>query len=115
MKVAEEILRQLGGQHFILVTGASKFCSQKGANYLEFRIPRNASKANKVKIELLPDDSYKCTFLKVVAPRLNKKTWEWSDGKTTIINECSGLYCDQLQAHFTEITGLYTKIKINFH
>ena len=108
MKVAEEILKQLGGRRFMMMTGAKNFVSEKGANYLQFTIGRNSSKANRVKITLGFDDLYTMEFIRYTAPRLSKKTWTYSEGKTSVIEKREGLWCDMLQSTFTEVTGLAT-------
>jgi hypothetical protein len=110
MKIAEEIMRQLGGRRFVVMTGAKDFCSQKGANWLEFKIGRNASKSNFIKITLTGNDDYTMEFFKVSYPRLNKKTWTWSEYKKVLVKKLEGIYCDGLQDAFTETTGLYTRL-----
>lgn len=106
--VADTIYQQLGGGRFCVVTGAKEFVYDD--NSLRFRIPRNASKANMVKIELRGDDTYNMIFRKVIAPKLNMKTFEFDKGKDEIIRKFEGIYCDQLQELFTEVTGMYTRL-----
>lgn len=110
MKVAEEILRQLGGKRFAAITGAKDFNSKTGANWLEFKIGRNASKANLVKITLTADDDYTMEFIKFTSPRLNKKTWTFSEAKITTIETRKGVFCNELCSTFTEVTGLVTSL-----
>lgn len=110
MSVAEEILRQLGGRQFIAMTGAKNFLKDEKNNWMSFRIGRNASKTNYIKITLTPDDLYTMEFMRITSPRLNKKTWTYSEGKTTLIKKYDGLWCDQLQEMFTEVTGMATRM-----
>ena len=51
MTVANEILRQLGGNKFLVMTGANHLI---GDTYsLSMKLPRNMSKANSLTIELM--------------------------------------------------------------
>ena len=49
MKVADIILEQLGGNKFVVMTGASHFVSD--GNTLRMQLPRNISKANRLILE----------------------------------------------------------------
>ncbi len=106
MSIADTIFQQLGGGRFVAFTGAKEF-NTKGNN-LRFRIPRNASKANMVEITLNGLDLYDMKFTKYTPFHLNKKTFEWVEEKVVEVREFKDIYCDQLQALFTEVTGLYT-------
>ena len=108
MGIADEIYKQLGGNRFAFITGTKKFIG--GENWLSFRIGRNASKANYVKITLSPMDTYTVEFKKITMPRLSRKTWTYSEYKETLIVKREDVYCDQLQDLFTEITGLVTRM-----
>lgn len=98
MKIAKTILSQLGGNKFIAMTGTNNFGA--GENYLQMHLRRNAAKAKYLKITLDPSDTYSMEFFSV-----NNKT-----GAKTTKESFSGVYCDQLQARFTEATGLYTSL-----
>lgn len=106
--IASTILHQLGGQHFIVMTGAKNFSTS--GNDCSFSIGRNASKANRVKIILEPDDTYTMQFIKFTDFRFNKKTGEWKDSKFETLKEYKGVYWDMLQDIFTEYTGMYTHL-----
>ena len=108
MRVADIILAQLGGNRFVAMTGANHFVSD--GNTLRMQLPKNHSKANRLYITLDADDTYTMHFFKYTAPRLNKKTWEWSDGKQETVKKVAGIYCDQLQEIFTNVTLLYTHL-----
>lgn len=89
MDTAETILAQLGGKHFIAMTGANSFAG--GADSLSFRYPRGG-----VRIVLTPDDLYAMTVYKRVPfPECIRK-----------IAEHDGLYADQLASAFESATGL---------
>jgi hypothetical protein len=96
-QVAKEILSQLGGNKFIAMTGAKNLGA--GENYLTFKISsRNKSKASHIKIKLNSMDTYDIFFMKVV--KYNVKDLDF----------VGGVYGDQLQAIFTDRTGLNTSL-----
>jgi hypothetical protein len=97
--VAETILDQLGGNKFRAMTGAKHFGSEPNA--LTFRFP-NKSGANACRIELNSLDLYDMKFIRI------RKKQGIPQFKTT--TEHNGVYADQLQTLFTEVTGLYTHL-----
>ena len=100
-EVASTILQQLGGNKFIVMTGAKDLVfssGRKNCGALEFRIGRNSSKANKICIELRPDDTYDMTFFRYAKMELKE------------LKKHEGIYFDQLQELFTEFTGMYTRL-----
>ena len=58
MTIAKTILQQLGGNKFVVMTGAKSLCG--GENYLSFRIPGTMTRdrINYVKITLNSMDLY---------------------------------------------------------
>lgn len=108
MRVADIILEQLGGYRFTMMTGAHGFIAD--GNTLRMILPRNASKANRLRITLDADDTYTMDFYRYTPSRWNKKTFTYTEPKVKSIKEINGVYCDQLQDIFTETTGLYTRI-----
>ena len=110
MDIAKTIYEQLGGNKFAFITGAKNFIGNKGENWLSFRIGRNGSKANYVKITLSPMDTYTVEFKRISMPRFNSKTLSFSEYKETLIAKREDVYCDQLQDVFTEVTGLVTRM-----
>lgn len=92
-QVAETILRQLGGNEFVAMTGA--YSLSAGPNALGFRLPRCKNGIGGVYIELTPLDLYKVRF--VASKGINVYTH----------SEYDMISCDQLQELFTEETGLY--------
>lgn len=96
---AAEILRQLGGARFIMMTGAKNLCShpdERGA--LSMRIGRNSKSVNYVKVTLTQDDLYTMEFGYIRGHKYKVRA--------TI----GGLYFDRLQDTFQERTGLHTRL-----
>ncbi len=60
LAVAKEIMRQLGGQRFLIMTGCKHPIG--GENELQLHLPRNASKANAMRIHLDASDTYTVKF-----------------------------------------------------
>lgn len=105
LRIAETILQQLGGNRFIAMTGAKNFV---GDDYsLSMTLPRNASRANRLKITLTPMDDYTMEFTRQTVGHLTKN-YKWIEGKTETVKTFDGIYCDQLQELFTSVTGMYT-------
>jgi hypothetical protein len=71
---------------------------------------KNQSKANMLWITLDETDTYTMKFVKYTPGRLNKKTFEWVDDKMEEIKTIDFIYAEELQAHFTAITGLDTHL-----
>lgn len=110
MTVAQTILDQLGGNRFIVMTGSSNFVEDKTTNTLRMNLAKNASKANRLSITLNPDDTYTMRFWRYTAPRWSNKTFSYSDAKIKEVKTFSGIYFDQMQRLFTEVTHLYTSL-----
>lgn len=108
--VPEIILDQLGGNRFLVMTGCHHLLADKKS--LQMKIPRNASRANYLKITLEPDDTYRMEFR-----RYRDGCFSIRNGKchqTKAINEIvqtyDGVYFDQLQPLFRQVTGMYTSL-----
>ena len=97
MEVAREILKQLGGNKFRMMTGAKNLVA--GDNFLAMRIGRNSSNSNYLKITVNSMDTYDMKFCK-----LTRKFEEKS------VSEYSNIYNDMLQDQFTAHTGMYTSL-----
>lgn len=95
--VAETILEQLGSGRFAAMTGAKDFHDLPDKNGLRFRVGRNAKGVNCVVIILDASDTYTVKFLRANIRRV------------TLLSSVSGVYCDKLQAVFSEHTGMATK------
>jgi prephenate dehydratase len=96
---AAEILKQLGGGRFIAMTGAKQFVALDKPGMV-FKLPSNfASQGiNMIKIVLDPSDTYSLYFYKSRGASLKE------------LEVRQMVYCDQLQAVFTEVTGLHTSL-----
>ena len=106
--VAMEILKQLGGNKFLAMTGAKQLTYDN--NSLNMKLPKNMSKSNYLRITLNSMDTYDLRFYKVTGGKLNIKTFETSPIINKDIKVLNGVYCDQLQEIFTEVTGMYTSL-----
>ena len=89
---AAELLKQLGGNKFIAMTGAKNFTI--GSNGLAFKIGKNAKAVNYVVIQLNGKDLYDMKFQK----------------GTRVLKKANDVYADQLQKMFTKHTGMYTRL-----
>ena len=89
---AAELLKQLGGNKFIAMTGAKNFGI--GKDGLSFKIGKNAKAVNYVVIQLNGKDLYDMKFQK----------------GTRVLKKANDVYADQLQKMFTKHTGMYTRL-----
>ena len=127
MTTATTIFNQLGGNKFVVMTGAKYMVSSE--NGLTFQIGKNASKANLVKVTTNGNDTYNLQFwkkgrevnsilliVKYVEQGLNdeqikiKVDEAQKKAEPKMLKEYSGIYSDQLQELFTEYTKMYTKL-----
>ena len=92
MTVARTILDQLGGARFVAMTGAKDFVGS--ADGVTFKVGTNPKRVSQVRVTLMPADVYAMTFFRI--------------GKAPQIE--SDVYCNMLEAVFSERTGLYTKL-----
>jgi uncharacterized protein YfaS (alpha-2-macroglobulin family) len=106
--IANEILRQLGGNKFTVMTGSKNYLADK--NSLRMKLTKNISRATHLKITLNGKDLYDLEFTRVIPDRLNHKTYTWTPGSTEEVKVFNDIYCDQLQNIFTSITGMYTHL-----
>ena len=129
-EIAQTILSQLGGAKFVAMTGAKQLVAiDKG---LRFKIGRNASKANLVKVILRGDDTYTMQFwqyrdfnpcnilLRYANKGLSREEFNAKVNAATekakaaaepkMLKEYAGIYCDQLQELFTDYTHLNTRL-----
>lgn len=106
--IAMEILKQLGGNKFLAMTGVKNLVYDD--NSLNMKLSKNMSKANYLKITLNSLDTYDIRFYSVTGGRMNMKTFESSPIKNKDIKVINGAYCDQLQEIFTNVTGMYTSL-----
>jgi len=95
-QIATTILEQLGGNTFIAMTGAKHLLH--GTSELQFHLPARTAKdgINAVRIELLPNDSYKMGFYKIRSRGL----------KIDVIASHENVPAEALRSLFTRETGL---------
>lgn len=105
---AQTILNQLGGNKFIVMTGAKNFVALE--NGIKFNIGKNSSKANTVKITVNGLDLYDVEFIKFTPFKFNIKTGAIREEKIEVIERLEDYYDDMLQDAFTRVTGLYTHL-----
>lgn len=101
-QVATIILKQLGGNKFIVMTGANNFVygdDENGNPMLTMQLKRNVSKAKYLTITLNAMDTYNMKFISI-----NSKH------ELTTVAEHNDVYNDMLQNIFTEVTGMYTHL-----
>lgn len=108
MSVAETILQQLGGHRFTVMTGSNHYLSD--GYTLRMHLAKNHSKANRLEITLDEYDTYTMRFYKYTAGRLDRKTYTWTADKVEEVETFHGIYCDQLQEIFTQVTWMYTRL-----
>jgi hypothetical protein len=100
MTVPNEILRQLGGNRFKVMTGATNFVGDERG--LRFRLPSAKSKSGKrvnvFEIRLDPSDTY--TLSSILLRNHN----------FTPVETISDVYVDNLQQTFRTMTGLDTHL-----
>lgn len=113
-EISATILQQLGGRHFIVMTGSKNFVygtSENNQDFLRMSLHKNASKANRLTIYYNAGmDEYNMVFEKITLPRWCPKQFKYSDYKQETVKEYNGVYFDQLQEFFTETTGLLTRL-----
>ena len=97
MGVAREILNQLGGNKFRVMTGAKNFMGFSEG--LVMKIGRNSSNSNYLKITLNSMDLYDMEFAKV--SRMGEKK---------SVTEYNNVYNDSMVEVFEKHTGMYTKL-----
>jgi hypothetical protein len=95
MLVPKEILRQLGGNKFQVMTGAKNFMGDK--NRLAFSIPKAKNGINFVQITLMPTDTYQVEFGK------KSRSAQVGYKKIKIYND---IFNDMLQDVFVKETGI---------
>jgi hypothetical protein len=95
--VAATILAQLGGNKFLVMTGAKNLV--KDNKSLSFDLPRGANKGiNKFRITLSGDDTYKL------------EAFKYRKLELTPIASKSSITVEKLQRTFTDMTGLHTSL-----
>lgn len=103
LQIAQTILDQLGGNKFLVMTGAKNL--QAVESGFSFTLPSKfaTNKANFVKIELTVMDDYVVSFY-------HNKCRSRFSVECELISRHDGIYCDTLQSLFTRETGLHTHL-----
>ncbi|MXN88591.1 hypothetical protein [Pasteurella canis] len=98
MNIAEIILEQLGGNRFLIMTGAKNLVNT--GNGLAFSLPSNFAKdkINHICISLTDSDLYDITYSNRRGINFKK------------ITKSEAIYCDMLKDDFTNTTGLSLRI-----
>ena len=101
LSIASEIIRQLGGNHFIAMTGAKGFIygtDESGNVRISFRIGRNSARINGIRITLNGDDLYDTEYLWMTVKEIKTRS------------KSEGIYNDGLRQDFENNTGLRTSL-----
>lgn len=98
MTVAQTILQQLGGSKFAAMTGAHTLVDR--GRGLGFQLPSRRARhgINSVVVSLDPQDTYTMVFYARRGLRVSEAV------------KRQGVFADQLQPIFTEVTGLDTHL-----
>ena len=96
-KPYETILRQLGGNKFIAMTGAKNLGTSTKKD-LSFSIGRNAKKVTHVHIKLTSMDLYDVEFINM------------RGAKRKVIKKVKGVYGDMLPKIFKKYTGMNVRL-----
>jgi hypothetical protein len=106
-QIAGEILRQLGGNKFIAMTGAKNLVyseNEKGNTILTFKIGQNSKRINYIRIEYVGGiDLYNIEFI-------NYRMGKNYDVNLKQIAHHEQIYNDMLVPIFEQETGMYTKL-----
>ncbi len=105
--IANEMMKQLGGSTFRYMVGVKMAVYDcKGGNViLSMNIGRNKTSANFFK--MIYDSAMDSYVMQLIRKTTSRKTYEMTE---KLVAERKGVYCDMVQATFTEMTGLYTHL-----
>lgn len=130
-QIASDIMAQLGGHKFVVMTGARDIVALDRG--VKFRIGRNASKANMIRVTLTSMDTYIVEFIKrgrelnpvTLLAKVFRDGMSESEFNTAyelalqkakkasedkVLHTVSGVYCDTIQQVFTAYTGMNTHL-----
>lgn len=107
-EILSNLYQQLGGHQFVVMTG-SKFIwhsENKEGNLVQLiKMTKNASLANRLYITYNEGaDLYSMRFTKA---SVSRKTFDCIEKE---VCQRDNVYCNELQAVFTEVTNLYTHL-----
>lgn len=99
MQVGQEVIKQLGSNKFVVMTGSKNFAFDTAKNCLSFKIGRGAKNGiTHVTITLNSLDLYDVEFLKCTVKERAVKA------------SAKNIYADMLQSEFTRHTGFNTRL-----
>lgn len=101
---AREVIKQLGGNKFMAMTGA-KYFPYNAEKTLWLKIPRAKNGINWVIITLKGSDTYTMEFISLRPGQSNS-----GPNAVKTVKRVDGVYNDQLQSIFTQYTGLDTSL-----
>lgn len=113
MSFYKEIIRQLGGNKFLVMTGTKNLVFSENDSWLRMELTRNKLGAKWLKITLNGLDLYDIQFI------YNKKTKDKklaalginvSENTPVVLKEYKNVYSDMLVKIFETETGLYTSL-----
>lgn len=113
MEFYKIILQQLGGNKFLVMTGAKNLVYCNKEKFLKLELPKNPGGVKWVKITLNYKDLYNMEFLKeekTLNEKLSNIGIKIYDRQAVLIKKYEDLFFDQLQEFFTETTGFYTSL-----
>ena len=102
MSVATNILDQLGGRRFTMMTGVTNLVASDDALVMKLKtrgMCRSKNGASHMSVTLNAMDTYDVKFVKY------NRAWD-----QIVVSEHDGIYCDMLSDIFETETGLYTKL-----
>lgn len=100
-KEIQILFEQLGGNHFITMTGSRNLVYDNEEVSLSMQLIPNKSRARYFKVILCGNDTYTLTFSKISGKGTEIE-------KVMILKSMEGVHFDMLQPIFTEVTGLRT-------
>ena len=105
--IANEMMNQLGGSRFRFMVGAKMAVYGCKGNdvVLSMNIGRNKTSANFFK--MIYDSAMDLYKMQLVRKTTSRKTYDTIE---KLVAERKDIYCDMVQATFTEMTGLYTHL-----
>lgn len=96
LPVANEIIRQLGGNSAMYMIGAKQIVGEE--TFVQFKVMRNAKGVTTVRVELMPDDTYTVQF------------WNIRGLTMKLLHTATMVCVDTLRSVFEGNTGLYLKL-----
>jgi hypothetical protein len=104
--IANTILEQIGGRALYMLGAKDKIATECG---VQFKI-RGSRKANVVRIDLTPADTYTVEIIKYAPIRFNARTGKHTGGTSKVVASFDDVYADGLCEVIESATGLYTSL-----